>query len=181
MTATKHTFRLLSDVISVDRIHDGEFLPTDIVVGWADVAPGVLPTLTIHQRWSEKQGRWLETTSYFVAEIAVGNGFDGRGFRLVKQELDADGEPIVPLEPEIYDTFVCRHNANNICDCKGFGRHGHCKHNDAMRFVITRGLMDVAADTLPDVPLPMEGDPFAGIELQPQTRRAVQPGELEFI
>lgn len=156
-----HNFKLTSDVVTVDRVSNAEIKPTDIVVGWADVAPDQLPTLTIHQRWSAKQGRWMETTSYGVAEIPVGNGFDGRGFHLVKL-ADHDGEQV--LTDESYDLFVSRNGQDDICDCKGHTYSHHCKHVDAMRFIIERGILDLATDAPADEPT-IDEDPFEGVLL----------------
>jgi hypothetical protein len=131
-----HTFKLLSEVISVDRVTAGEILPTDIVVGWADVAHDELPTMTIHQRWKQREGRWGETTSYAVSEIPVGNGFDGRAFTLRKLEAEANAPTC-----ETYDVFVARNGLDNICDCPGHTYKGYCKHVDALRGLIERGTL----------------------------------------
>lgn len=201
MTATKHTFRLLSDVVTVDRVTGGEVLPTDIVVGWTDVSPDTLPTLTVHQRWSAKQHRWMESTSYAVAEIPVGNGFDGRGFTLVKLATTEDGDE-VPTD-EHYGVFVARNGQDDLCDCKGHTYSRCCKHVDAMRHLIERGVVgserhqpsdderdqeaqravDQAEwhDAVRSAGEPVEEDPFLGIQLSPSTGKPLQPGELAFL
>lgn len=157
-----HTFKIVSDVVTVDRVQNAEVKPTDIVVGWADVSLDELPTLTIHQRWLKRLARWGESSSYYVNEIPVGNGFDGRAFRLAKQESDAG---------DTYDCFVARNGQDNICDCPAHSYKGYCKHISALQHLIAKGVLvhpqdrpAIADADLPAMPDDME-DPFAGVSL----------------
>lgn len=42
-------------------------------------------------------------------------------------------------EPENYDVRVGRLSALRSCECKGFCRHGHCKHSDALAALVAAG------------------------------------------
>ena len=77
-----------------------------------------------------------EVTVYKLTEFGCGDGFDGRGFQLVKVVGGSD------RESEAYDVFVSRNGQDHICPCKGFVYQGHCKHVDAMREVVASGALD---------------------------------------
>ena len=65
------------------------------------------------------------TTSYFVRNIS--SDFS-RGFSLEKSGPDAGEVSHVLLEQD-----------GRSCDCKGYLRHGHCKHTDALLKLVQLG------------------------------------------
>ena len=96
----------------------------------ATPAPGDLPaagTLFIDTRRA--------TTAYKVVEVPCGGAFDGRAFRLDKPENEPGTDP----EESFYHTFIGRNRVNRLCECKGFGRTGHCKHCDAVEALLLNG------------------------------------------
>src|SRR5687767_3263403 len=84
-----------------------------------------------------KKGRVEEI--YVVRELPVGNGFDGRGFTLVK---DRTGDE--------YSTFISRNGQDDHCDCTGHLQHGVCKHTDALRHLIETGGLEHPALVRPE-------------------------------
>jgi hypothetical protein len=60
----------------------------------------------------------------------------GRAFRLVKVAGGSD------RETTNYDVLIDPHG-HDSCECRGFLRHGHCKHVDAIRSMIAEGAFDV--------------------------------------
>jgi hypothetical protein len=66
-----------------------------------------------------------ESADYFVSVIPADFG---RGFQLVKVGIDASGEYSVNIDGD-----------KRSCECKGFGRHGHCKHADGLAALIAAG------------------------------------------
>lgn len=82
------------------------------------VEPGRLPvagTLHIDQKRA--------SVSYEVTEFPT--PWHGRAFRFEKVTEGTDAD-----EPG-YDVFVGANGQDRLCCCKGFDRHGHCKHCDA--------------------------------------------------
>jgi hypothetical protein len=73
---------------------------------------------------SEEFGYWLDV-------LAHDYGPDARCFRLSKIIAPDDGGP------DHYD--VCFEGEGARCECKGFLRHSHCKHVDALRALLERG------------------------------------------
>ena len=71
------------------------------------------------------------SATYRVTEFTT--GWDGRGFVLVKLAGGTD-----PAE-EAYSVFCGRNRQDVECSCKGFARHGHCKHIDSCLALITNG------------------------------------------
>ena len=51
----------------------------------------------------------------------------GRAFRFEKLTPGTDDEE------SAYSVFVADERGRDCCDCKGFARHGHCKHVSAVR------------------------------------------------
>lgn len=68
---------------------------------------------------------------YVVSEFPT--GWDGRGFLLAKLTGGTD------TTRESYSCFVARNGQDEQCECKGFTRHGTCKHVDAVRALIGNG------------------------------------------
>jgi hypothetical protein len=66
-----------------------------------------------------------KTTSYFVRNIP--SDF-GRGFSLEKTG---------PQDGDLYHVLL--EEDGRSCDCKGFLRHGHCKHADALLKLVQLG------------------------------------------
>jgi hypothetical protein len=65
-------------------------------------------------------------TDYFINELPADFG---RGFKLMKLGLHAtEGDYHVNID-----------GAKRSCDCKGFLRHGHCKHSDGLAALIAAG------------------------------------------
>lgn len=75
-------------------------------------------------------------TIYAVTEFLPDSGFDGRAFRVVKQ----DGE--------VYSVFVARNGQDHSCDCKAgtYGRVKECRHVAALRALIRAGRLDDPRD-----------------------------------
>ena len=67
-----------------------------------------------------------ETADYYLTELAADFG---RGFKVEKTGLDA--------EPAAY--HVNLDGNKRTCECKGHGRHGHCKHSDGLAALIAAG------------------------------------------
>lgn len=70
---------------------------------------------------------------YWVDQWAHDLGAAVRAFRLTKIVRPADGEP------DHYDVTISAEG--DACECRGFLRWQHCKHADAMRFLIGRGVL----------------------------------------
>ncbi|HEY3789208.1 MAG TPA: hypothetical protein VGL71_10150 [Urbifossiella sp.] len=78
-----------------------------------------------------------------IAEYAIQefHADGGRGFRLTKLEGGTD------RSANEYNVFLADEAVADAgfgwdaCDCKGFERHGHCKHVDAARAIVDRGLI----------------------------------------
>ncbi len=70
-------------------------------------------------------------TVYSVAELEC--DLDGRAFRFSK--LTAGTDPAA----ESYEVFVCRNGQDALCGCRGFLRHGHCKHIDTAAALLANG------------------------------------------
>lgn len=63
--------------------------------------------------------------TYSVTEFPT--PWEGRGFFLAK--LRGSG---TDSSESSYSVFVARNRQDMRCDCKGFTRHGHCEHCDAV-------------------------------------------------
>lgn len=63
----------------------------------------------------------------------VGTGWDGKAFEMVKADAGSDAEA------DTYHIFCHRGRQDNLCDCKGFSRHGRCKHVAAAFALIGNG------------------------------------------
>lgn len=76
-------------------------------------------------------------TCYRVIEQVVGPKYgSGRGFTLLKVYGGTDDEATG------YDVFVSGPGTNgtlDACNCRGWLRHGHCKHHSAMKGKVDRG------------------------------------------
>jgi hypothetical protein len=57
---------------------------------------------------------------YVLSEFPT--GWDGRGFHFEKVTAGTD------KDEDSYDVFVSRNGQDHLCGCRGFCRHGHCKH-----------------------------------------------------
>ncbi len=68
---------------------------------------------------------------YAVTEFPT--GWDGRGFHFEKTGAGTDADEAG------YDVFVARNRQDRMCSCKGFTRHGHCKHVSAALALIENG------------------------------------------
>jgi hypothetical protein len=70
---------------------------------------------------------------YILTELPT--GWDGRAFKLLKPL----GESGTDISEDAYHVFCGRNGQDRQCDCKGFSRHGHCKHVEAARALIANG------------------------------------------
>jgi hypothetical protein len=68
---------------------------------------------------------------YKVEELVVGGAFDGRGFRVTREDTG-----------DVYDVFLSRNGQDDLCDCRGFSAHGHCKHRDGLKTLLRCGALD---------------------------------------
>ena len=66
-----------------------------------------------------------EAADYFLTPVPADFG---RGFLVEKIGLHADGKYAVNIDSEKLS-----------CECKGFGRHGHCKHSDGLAALVAAG------------------------------------------
>lgn len=80
-------------------------------------------TLTIEDKRS--------STDYLVTEFPT--GWEGRGFQLDKLDVGTD------QEAEGYAVYCGRNGQDRQCECRGFLRHGHCKHVSAIVACISNG------------------------------------------
>lgn len=94
----------------------------------APVAPGELPAAgTVRIKCKRAY------CCYVVTEFPC--GWDGRAFGLGK----ADGDTGTDREESGYDVFIGRNGQDKLCGCKGFTRHGHCKHVATVEALIANG------------------------------------------
>src|SRR3954464_9244967 len=75
------------------------------------------------------------SAEYVVTEIPCGGAFDGRAFRFVK----GAGSPGTDPNEDGYAVFVGRNRQDRLCECKGFGRWGGCKHTATALALIENG------------------------------------------
>lgn len=61
----------------------------------------------------------------------------GKGFRLTKLCI-VDGKPV---EGETYHVNLDTAGSRHTCECKGFLRHGGCKHVDALSHLLGNNLL----------------------------------------
>lgn len=78
-----------------------------------------------------------EKCRYVVSELPC-DGWSARAFRFGKPR----GEKGTDGEADHYDAMICRNGQDCRCECRGFLRHGHCKHVDSARELIHRGLIE---------------------------------------
>jgi hypothetical protein len=63
---------------------------------------------------------------------------EGRSFRLAKFDRGTD------KEESTYSVYCSFRDPNAcLCDCKGFARHGHCKHLDAAQALNDNGWLTI--------------------------------------
>ena len=74
--------------------------------------------------------RGKEVRQYYVNELPAA---DGRGFAVEKIEL---GTPAG--ERAVYHVYLHQNGRDRSCECKGFLRHGRCKHADGLSALFTR-------------------------------------------
>ena len=71
-----------------------------------------------------------KAVTYACREVVCGSGWDGRGFRLTKPDGDT------------HDVFLARNGQDDLCGCRGFEAHGHCKHRDGLKALLSLGRLD---------------------------------------
>jgi hypothetical protein len=106
------------------------------VRGWHFVpaAAPVLGTLTITQGANTK-----DIATYRVVECP-GVPAPARGFRLAKVAGGTDAGV------DNYDVLIDP-TGHDACDCRGYLRHGRCKHLDAVRDLLSKGALNPACPT----------------------------------
>ena len=111
---------------------------------FTDVLPGSKPAAL---RWTpgRKVGTGLlciQTAAnrcnceYLVAELPAGDGRGGRAALFAKTTPGSDAEA------DSYTVVVTRGGCGG-CECRGFLRHGHCKHEATLRALLANGWMDL--------------------------------------
>ena len=86
-----------------------------------------------------------ESCSYVVSETPT--AWEGRAFHLAKGK----GESGSDTENESYDVYCASNGQDKLCQCKGFTRHGHCKHEAALYTLMANGKL--TAITSPPAPV----------------------------
>jgi|SRR5579883_779416 len=114
------------------------------------------------------QGR-TQVASYRLTEFGH-VPFPARGFRLAK--LAGGTDP----DAGCYDVLVDP-AGGNTCECRGWLRHGHCCHVDAVLDLVATGALDPDGHTFPDVAMPVDSDPDDDL---PACFRNLGPSSLVF-
>ncbi|MDB5313480.1 MAG: hypothetical protein JWO38_7682 [Gemmataceae bacterium] len=83
---------------------------------------------------------------YAIAEIPT--CFSGRAVRMTKSLADREIG-----EPGSYDVLVGRGGQDRRCECKGFLRWNHCKHEATLRALLTNGWLDMVPAMVDEIPL----------------------------
>jgi hypothetical protein len=66
------------------------------------------------------------TDNFRYSVLPIRSDVGGRAFEITRQDTG--------------DTYhVLLHSPESSCECKGFLRHGHCKHVDALQTLVSRG------------------------------------------
>jgi hypothetical protein len=100
---------------------------------------GVLSRFFVAGRLTVTQGaNTKDIATYRVVEFPT--SIPGRAFRLVKVAGGSD------READHYDVLIDPHG-HDICECRGFLRHGHCKHVDSIRALLAVGAFEPACPT----------------------------------
>jgi hypothetical protein len=86
-----------------------------------------------------------QTCRYIVSETAT--AWAGRAFHLKK----AEGECGSDDEAEAYDCFIGVNPQDRKCECRGFLRHGHCKHLDSLLALLNHGKLSDESPVNPDL------------------------------
>jgi hypothetical protein len=76
-----------------------------------------------------------ETDLYFVHPLAT--DFGGLAFRLERYDLPGQGHDAGVHVA--YDVHLAQQGTPGSCECKGFLRHHHCKHIDALQALAASG------------------------------------------
>ena len=74
------------------------------------------------------------TCTYAVVE-RYSSWRGGRAFELKKVDGDAGSD----ATEERYWVFVAEKPDNSVCGCRGWNRHGHCKHLAALTILVESG------------------------------------------
>jgi|SRR5579883_3014805 len=114
------------------------------------------------------QGR-SQMATYHVSEHTQ-VPFPAPGFRLAK--LAGGTDP----DAGSYDVLVSPEDGHS-CECKGWLRHGHCCHVDAVLDLVATGALDPDGHTFPDVAMPVDSDPDDDL---PACFRNLGPSSLVF-
>ncbi|QDU24039.1 hypothetical protein [Urbifossiella limnaea] len=138
-------------------------------------APGVRPAAL---RWTP--GRMVGTgllciqtpagrcnCEYLAVELPGGDGRGGRAALFAKTTPGSDAEA------DSYTATVSR-DGRGGCECRGFLRHGHCKHEAALRALLANGWMDLHLSN-PDA----DTGCTEPIEDQPEPVRPARPSWMD--
>lgn len=131
--------------LTINRPHTQAKKPTNLVIDYIPdgIGSGAM-SIAVRNR----------PTVYKIRETKT--DFDGRAFLCEKVFGGTD------KESEAYSVFIASENSkdHDICGCKGFERFGHCKHTDAIRELLIRGVIDQDEDYTdqpePEPPAPCE-------------------------
>ena len=106
-----------------------------------------------------------QVTTYRLTEH-VGVPYPCRGFHVEKLAGGTDPEATG------YDVLIDA-AAGHTCECRGFLRHGHCSHVDAIRQLLADGSLDVAAEepSTDPFPTPEQVAADAAFDVPPYARR----------
>lgn len=142
----------------------------NIMAAFAEILPATKSSPNASIRWIPSQpGRGMleiaqkrNVTRYAVCEYQT--PWAGRAVAMTK----ADDAPGSDDSMASYDVF-CGEDGEQICDCKGFTAHGHCKHAAALDALIGNGWInhsapveDAEVDTVLETEFVPAGEPIPG-------------------
>jgi hypothetical protein len=127
---------MVSSLVPVARVRQGRPAAGEIRVTFRDDGGG-LPALYLFSDWSAGGGDYRTRDRYDLEEIPV--GMDGRGFLLHRDDQAVADDPD---GVERYGVFIARNGQDHLCECRGHAAHGHCKHVDALRFLVEGGHLE---------------------------------------
>jgi hypothetical protein len=125
------------------RIKNAQPTTTEIVTSYTDDGHG-LPILVILSDWKPRLQEYRRKTTFRVEEVPASGG---RGFILHRNAEDVANDG--PEADDAYQTFIANPQDHH-CTCKGHGRHGYCRHVDALMTLLAAGHIDHIEAGRPD-------------------------------